>query len=59
MIDNSPTYYQHRSEVQRRLAEAAASPAIADIHRDLETRYSQLAQHGGNAHVNRDLTDAR
>ncbi|TRW14240.1 hypothetical protein [Glacieibacterium frigidum] len=59
MIDNSPTYYQHRSEVQRRLADAAASPQIAEIHRDLATRYSMLAQPGGNPGFNREQADAR
>lgn len=50
MIDNLKSYYSERCDVQRRLAENATSPEIADIHRSLIDRYAMLAERSD--HVN-------
>ena len=39
---NSIEYYASREQRERELAKAATSPAIAKIHLEMATRYSEL-----------------
>lgn len=39
METNSADYYRHREARQQALADAATSPAIAAIHRDMVRQY--------------------
>lgn len=42
MDESSAAYYRAREEKERALAEAATSPMIAGIHRDMARRYAEL-----------------
>jgi len=40
---NAPEYYRRREQQERALADAAKSPAIEEIHRELAERYADMA----------------
>lgn len=51
-------YFRQRAEEERARAESAASPAIAELHLTLATKYESLAEKSGaNSMVHTELDD--
>jgi len=43
---NDAAYFRNRAESERALAESAADPVVASIHRELADRYDRLLTEG-------------